>query len=408
MGAGEIDRGQALTPRRHRWLTAILIAQLAFGLLAMTISLPSMQDWPATFGASQGRVQLTFSGFVAAYGGLQLVFGPWSDRVGRKPLLLLGLAMACAGSVAAAFAPTLGMLTLARVLQGAGAAAGMVLGRAMVQDLYTGLERTRTMAFIGMTMGVCPPVATLIGGWLHVSLGWRANFVLMAAVAALLLAAAWWAIPAHRPDPALPARGWRELLAGYGRLLREPVFLLYVTIVASTTATFYTFLGGAPIVLKGYGITPERVGWFIMCIPFAYICGNLWTSRLVRRMGERRIMWMGQAFNMVSLLLVLGFGLAGAQTPWALALPLMLLGIGHGLLAPPTLAGTVGLVPALAGSAAAVAGLMQQMTGAVGGYLVGLVPHEGQVNLALVMLGFTVAGLVAQLVLQRVRPAQAG
>jgi DHA1 family bicyclomycin/chloramphenicol resistance-like MFS transporter len=394
------------------WLTAILVAQVAFGLLAMTICIPSMQDWPALFGASQARVQLTFSGFVAAYGVLQLVYGPWSDRVGRKPLLLLGLALACAGSVLAVFAPTLGVLTLARVVQGAGAAAGMVIARAMVQDLFTGPERTRMMAFIGMTMGVCPPVATVLGGQLHVALGWRANFVLMAVLAALLLVAACWAIPARAPDPAARARGWRELVAGYRRLLREPVFLLFVTIVASTTATFYTFLGGAPIVLKSYGVTPERVGWYIMCIPLAYIAGNLWTSRLVRRSGERRIMWMGQAFNVTALLLVLALGLAGARTPFALALPLVLLGIGHGLLAPPTLAGTVGLVPALAGSAAAVAGLMQQMTGALGGFVVGLVPHEGQVNLALVMLAWTAAGLAAQVLLGRAQrrpgPVRAG
>ncbi|HEY0824445.1 MAG TPA: multidrug effflux MFS transporter, partial [Ramlibacter sp.] len=345
-------------------------------------------------------VQLTFSGFVAAYGGLQLLWGPWSDRVGRKPLLLVGLALACVGSAVAALAPDLTVLTLARVLQGAGCAAGMVIARAMVQDLFTGNDRTRVMAFIGMTMGVCPPVATLLGGQLHVSLGWRANFVLMAVLGAVLLVAAWWGVPAGR-KAARPAGGWRALLAGYARLLRDPRFLLYVTMLASTTATFYTFLGGAPIVLKGYGVTPERIGWYIMCIPIAYIFGNLWTSRLVRRSTDRRILAMGQAWTLSGLVLVLALGLAGAGTPLALALPLVLLGIGHGLLAPPTLAGTVGLVPALAGSAAAVGGVMQQMSGAFGSFAVGLVPHEGQVNLAVLMLAWAVCGLTAQLVLFR-------
>src|SRR5689334_9425481 len=97
-------------PRRSPWLTANLIAQLAFGLLAMSICLPSMQDWPATFGASQASVQLTLSAFIAAYGGLQLVWGPWSDRIGRKPLLLAGLVLSCAGSLLAAFAPSLAAL----------------------------------------------------------------------------------------------------------------------------------------------------------------------------------------------------------------------------------------------------------------------------------------------------------
>ena len=370
----------------------------------MTICLPSMQDWPATFGASQASVQLTFSGFIAAYGGLQLLWGPWSDRVGRKPLLLVGLALSCAGSIAAALAPDLTVLTLARVLQGAGSAAGMVIGRAMVQDLFTGSERTRMMAFVGMTMGVCPPLATLVGGQLHVRFGWQANFVLMAVLAAVLLVSAWWGLPARAPQAEEHAGGWSELFSGYRRLLREPAFLLYVAVLACTTTTFYTFLGGAPLVLKNYGVTPERVGWYIMCIPIAYIFGNLWTSRLIRRSSDRGIMTLGQAWTLTGLLLVLALGLAGTHSPLALALPLVLLGIGHGLLAPPTLAGTVGLMPALAGSAAAVAGLMQQMSGAFGGFVVGLVPHEGQVNLALLMLAWAGCGLAAQLLLFRWLP----
>lgn len=383
----------------HGLLMANLIAQLAFGLLVMTVCIPSMQDWPATFGASQAAVQLTFSAFVAAFGGFQLVYGPVSDRIGRKPVLLFGLALAVAGLVLAASATALPQLTLARALQGAGCAAGMVTARAMVQDLFTGSERTRMMAFIGMAMGLAPPLATVLGGQLHVRLGWQSSFVLMAALGAVLLVAAWRGLPV-RPRQPVSAAGAAQLLAGYGRLLRQPAFLLYVAMLASTTATFYSFLAGAPIVLKGYGVTPEQVGWTIMSIPLAYIVGNLLTTRLIRSHGERWIMALGQAATVTSVLLVLALGLAGARSPWALAMPLLLLGVGHGLLAPPTLTGTVGLIPALAGSAAAVAGLVQQLNGALGGLLVGLVPHEGQVNLALLMLGWTLLGVLAQVALQ--------
>jgi DHA1 family bicyclomycin/chloramphenicol resistance-like MFS transporter len=246
-------------------------------------------------------------------------------------------------------------------------------------------------------------VATLIGGQLHVRFGWRANFVLMTVLACVLLLAAWRGLPAREPATTRVASGWRELLAGYRRLLREPGFLLYVTMLASTTATFYTFLAGAPIVLKAYGVTPERVGWYIMCIPIAYIFGNLWTSRLIRRSSDRRIMALGQLFTVAGLLLVLALGVGGIHDPLALALPLLLLGVGHGLLAPPTLAGTVGLVPVLAGSAAAVGGLLQQVSGAVGAFAVGLVPHDGQVNLALLMLAWTACGVAAQALLRRRR-----
>jgi MFS transporter, DHA1 family, multidrug resistance protein len=385
-------------PHRHGWLIVNLVA---FGLLAMAISLPSMQEWPAIFGASQARVQLTFSGFVAAYGGLQLVYGPLSDRLGRKPVLLAGLVLTCLASLMAAVAPDLGTLTAARVLQGAGSAAGMVIGRALIQDLYAGRERTRMMAFVGMTMGLCPPLGTLIGGQIHVRLGWQSNFLLLALVALALLLASWRGLPERTPDPGANTRGWGELLSGYSRLARMPAFALYVVILSMATATFYTFLSGAPVVLAGYGITPERIGWYITCPPIAYIFGNILTTRLIRRMGDRSIMMWGQGFTVGGVALVLLLGVAGPQSALSLALPMMFFGLGQGLLVPPALAGTVGLVPALAGSAAAVAGVMQQFTGALGGFVVGLVPHKGSVNLALLMLAWAVCGLAVQVVLHQ-------
>ena len=384
-------------------LVANLLAQLAFGLLAMTICIPSMQEWGAIFGASQASVQLTFSGYVVAYGGLQLLYGPLSDRIGRKTILMFGLALAGLGSVFGALAPDLGTLTLARIVQGAGAAASMVVGRAMVQDLFGGPQRTRVMAYVGMAMGLCPPLATIVGGYVHVQIGWQANFVLIAGLAAVLLLAAWRGLPEPpRAEPA--ATHWlRAMWDAYVQLAHVPGFAMYVALLASTTAAFYAFLGGAPIVLGSYGVRPDGIGWYIMAVPCSYIVGNYVASRLIHRIGERRMMLLGQMATLGGIGLMLVLGLAGLKTPLAFALPLMLLGIGHGLLVPPTLAGTVGLVPALAGSAAAVAGVMQQLTGAVGGYAVGLFSHDGAVNLGWLMLGLSGLGALAHWRLRRLR-----
>ena len=385
----------------HGLLIANLLAQLAFGLLAMTICLPSMQEWGAIFGSSQAAVQLTFSGFVVTYGSLQLLYGPLSDRLGRKKILMFGLAVSFTGSVLAALAPSLPLLVAARVLQGAGAAAGMVVGRAMVQDLFDGPERTRVMAYVGMAMGLCPPLATIIGGQLHVRLGWQANFVLMAGLAAVLFVAAWRGLPDHRKATTVQPHWLSAMLSSYATLAREPSFLLHVTLLAMTTATFYAFLGGAPIVLGSYGVKPDGIGFYIMAIPGSYIVGNYLTSRFARLMGERRIMRFGQTLTLGGIALMLALALAGLNTPLAFALPLVLLGIGHGLLVPPALGGTVGLLPALAGSAAAVAGLSQQLMGAVGGFAVGLFDHEGAINLGWLMLLFAVCGASAQWLLHR-------
>ena len=383
------------------WLIANLLAQISFGLLAMTLCLPSMQDWGAIFDAPQSDVQLTFSGYVVAYGVLQLVYGPLSDRHGRKPILMLGLVVAGLASVMAALSQDIATLTLARVLQGAGSAASMVVSRSMVQDLFVGPQRTRVMAYIGMALGMCPPLATLMGGQIHVRLGWQANFVLLAVLAVLLFFATLWGLPRVQ-KPAPTEHHWlRAMLSAYAQLAREPRFVLYVTILAATTATFYAFLGGAPIVLKGFGIGPDGIGWFIMAVPLSYILGNFMTSRLIQQWGESRVMIWGQALTLGGLMVMLGLGLAGFASPLAVALPLLLLGLGHGLINPPALAGTVGVVPALAGSAAAVAGLMQQLTGAAGGYLVGLVPHQGAVNLGWMMLGFALLATLAQWLLHK-------
>ena len=382
-------------------LVALLLGQLAFGLFAMTLCIPSMQEWPTLLDATQAQVQLTFSGYVFAYGGFQLIHGPLSDRIGRKPVLLGGMVMAIAGTALAIVAPDVQWLIAARVLQGAGTAAGMVVSRALIQDLFGGAQRTRMMAMVGMTMGLSPPLSTLIGGQLHVQLGWQSNFVLTLVLAVLLLVCAWRVVPAARPTATHDDAWLGPLVSGYARLLRERVFVLYVVGVAATTATLYTFMAGAPVVLGSYGVKPQHLGWYIMTVPLPYILGNLMAARLVHRLGDRGLMAVGHGITLVGLALTLVLALAGVNSPLALVLPLALMGAGHGLLMPSTLAGAVGVIPVLAGSAAAIAGLMQQMVGALGGFLVGLVSHQDAVNLASLMLAMGVAGALSLMLLPK-------
>ncbi|MFM1818298.1 MAG: hypothetical protein RL364_1158 [Pseudomonadota bacterium] len=385
------------------WLIANLLAQISFGLLAMTICLPSMQEWGAEFARPQPMVQLTFSAYVLTYGALQLVYGPLSDRHGRRVVLLVGLALAAVGSLMAALSSSLEGLIFARALQGAGSAAGMVVGRSSVQDMFEGAQRTRVMAFIGMTLGLCPPAATLIGGKLHVRVGWQAGFVVMAILAVLLMIAAWRGLPTPVRAASTQVHWLRDMGRAYARLAREWNFWMYVAILATSTAAFYAFLAGAPLVLGSYGVGPAHIGWYIMVVPLAYIVGNYLTSHWIARKGEHHMMTMGLIWAVAGLGGMLLLGCLGWKDPLAFSLPLLLLGLGHGFLNPPALAGTVGVVPALAGSAAAVAGLLQQVMGAVGGYTVGLLSHDGVLQLGMLMLGFTLLAGTALLLLKRQR-----
>jgi DHA1 family bicyclomycin/chloramphenicol resistance-like MFS transporter len=381
-----------------RWLlTAIMMGLMAFGLLATMICLPSMQDWPALFGVSTAEVQLVLSGFLVTFGGLQIVYGAASDQVGRKPLVLVGLLVATLASVLAALAQNMPMLVAARVLQGAGCASGLVLGRAMVQDYFVGHGRTRMMAAVGILLSVTPMLGILLGGQIHAWLGWRANFVLLTLFGATLFVVTWrW-----MPSPARPGRReavtWRGLAGGYARLFRHPVYRVYAAISFIPNGTFYTVMAGAPFVLSaGYGIKPENIGWYIMCMPVSFLLGSLITSGLVRRHGHLAVMAAGHAFGIAGVVLVLGLALAGVNSPLALVLPLLLVGFGNALFMPSALVGLVSSVPALAGSGAGLAGLLQQLTGALAAFLTGLIAHDTPVQLGWLMLAWSLLGVAAQ------------
>ena len=391
----------------HPLLVIFLVCNLGFGLLSMAICLPSMQEWGELFATDQASVQLTFSGFVVAFGAMQLLYGPLSDQLGRKRVLLFGMALATVSAFGAALAHDVGTLTLARVLQGAGCAAGTVVVRAMVQDLFQGPDRTRVMAYIGMAMGLSPPLATVLGGQLHVRFGWQANFQFLTVMGLCLLLAGWTMLPNRGPTVAAQGHWLRSLIQSYVRLAGHRAFVLYVIVLAMTTATFYAFLSGAPIVLKHYGVKPDGLGYYIMCIPVSYAAGNFISARWNRRRGDRAMMILGQAASVGSILLMLAAALAGLSHPLAMALPLVGLGIGHGILVPPTLSGSIGVMPALAGAAAAVAGLMQQFTGAAAGYAIGLMRHDNAVHLGLLMLSLTLVATVAMFLVLRDRAGPA-
>ncbi len=376
----------------------------------MTICLPSMPSWSEVFSTSQANVQLSFSSFVVAFGLTQVIYGPLSDRYGRRRLLVFGFALAGVGSIVAAMAPSLAALTFARFVQGAGAGAGMVLGRALVQDFFSGSDRARVMAYVGMAMGVCAPLATVIGGQVHVQLGWRANFWLIGGLATVLMLTTWFGLPTDARARATESHWLREMLSIYRRLAQVPAFIAFTGVVAMSTGPFYVFLAGTPIVLANYGVGPSEVGFFIMVMPLSYIAGNFLTSRLLKRFGETELMFIGQCLGLFSVCLVLGLALSGVHSPFAVAGPMMLLGLGQGLLMPTALAGTVSVVPVLAGSAAGIAGLSQQMFGAFGGYAIGLFDNNTAVEMALFMIAFILVAFASQIWLRRIQstPGSAG
>ncbi len=198
---------------------------------------------------------------------------------------------------------------------------------------------------------------------------------------------------------------WRQDDETIAEIAREPVFLCDAGVLAMSSAAFYVFLGSAPFVLRSYGVGPGTVGLYIMVAPLSYMVGNFMASRLVRRGGTQRMAWTGQGLTLGGIVLMMALAAIGLRAPMAFVGPLM--GIGHGLLLPPALAATVGVIPALAGAAAAVAGVGQLLMGAVGGHLAGSVPHDTPLAAGGLMLLFTLAAVASQAGSERVGRAHA-
>jgi DHA1 family bicyclomycin/chloramphenicol resistance-like MFS transporter len=260
------------------------------------------------------------------------------------------------------------------------------------------------MAQVGMAMGLCPPLATVIGGQLHARIGWQANFVLLALMAAALAVATVRGLPAVAARPRGDTHWLNEMGDAFARLGRERAFVLNVAVLALSVGAFYAFLAGAPLVLKAYGVGPGEVGFYVMVAPLSYVFGNFLTSRLARHGRDMRMRAIGQALTLTGIVIMIALALLDVRSGLAFTGPLVLFGIGHGLLMPPTLVATVGLLPALAGAAAGIAGVSQQLVGAVGGYAVGGVPQDGPVGLGLLMAAFTLGAIAAQAMLPRGRP----
>lgn len=386
-------------PRPSGATVFIVIASVAFGLLAMTLCLASMANWGTAFDASPAAVQSTYSVYLIAFAAGQLFYGPLSDRYGRRYVLIAGLGICVAASVAAAFAQDIEHLIAARAIQGAGACAGMVLGRALVQDLYEGAARTRMLGYTGVALGATPSVGLVAGGYLDAFAGWETTFFATAAVGLLLVAVVAVGLP-HLPRAERPESGFLSVFYGAGRLLRIPRFILLILVTTGNSAAFFSYLSGAPTVIAGLGISTENVGWYAAACSMAYIVGNFCTARLITRIGDYRTLAIGQALAFLAPVLSLSAAFGGSANALFFVLPMALMGFGHGMLMPAALTGVIGTRPQDAGAASAISGSLQLAGGALAGFILGLFAEIAQLNTSTVILVSMIPAVLALILLR--------
>jgi MFS transporter, DHA1 family, multidrug resistance protein len=353
-------------------LTLLLAALTALGPLSIDMYLPSLPEIGRALAAPTARVQLTISSYLIGFAAGQIIYGPLSDRYGRRPVLLAAVAVYIAGVCICAVTPSIDPLIVARLLQGIGGSGSIVLARAIVRDLYSGVRAARELSLMGSISAFAPIVAPMIGGVLQTQFGWRANFLLMAEAAVIALAMAIRLLPETLRQRSAEPFSLIWLGKGYISLLRHRSFVAYLAILTISYAGLFAWISGAAVVLEGiYGMSAVTFGFTFALGAAGYMAGAAGAARLVQRLGLDRMMGLG-----VTLLAAGGSifaAIVAAQIPsglWLIvAMAIYLAGVG--LAMPQAIAGALTPFPERAGTAASLLGLVQQAAAATAAAAVG-------------------------------------
>ncbi|WP_217125966.1 multidrug effflux MFS transporter [Hydrogenophilus thiooxidans] len=363
-------------------LFALIIALVALGPLSTDLYLPALPALVADLETDVAHGQLTLTAYLIGFAVGQLVYGPLSDRFGRKPVILSGLALYAAASLACVWSENITMLLAARVVQAVGACVGPVLGRTIVRDVYGPVDAPRMLAHVGSVMAIAPMVAPLIGGVITSHFAWRGNFVALFGYAAVTLVAILWALPetnAHRGKASFGFMG------AFVTLLRDPRFRWLLIANACGYAALFAFISGSSFVFIGmFGFTPVQMGLAFAVMVTGFFVGSVMSARLSRRLGAERLLRLGGSIGLVGGTAML-LWLMLAPSPLGVMLPMWLCGAAAGLLMPNATGLALAPYPTIAGAAASLLGFSQMGIAAAAGTVVGHLLTETPLPMAAVI-----------------------
>jgi MFS transporter, DHA1 family, multidrug resistance protein len=387
-------------------LTALLALLTAVGPMSVDLYLPSLPELGRVFGASVPQVQLTLSGYLLCFAIGQIVFGPISDHVGRKPVLLAALSLYVAVCLGCVFATSIEMLIALRCLQALGVAGAPVLARAIVRDLYQGVRAGRELARMGSITALAPVVAPSLGGILQSTFGWRASFLGMAALGLCAMLLVIRLLPETMKQPPKHPMSLLSIIRGYGIFLRHRTFRIYLAIVTASYGGLFAWISGSSFVLQDlYGLSPLLFGLVFAAATLGYGLGTLLAARLVVRIGiDRTIVCGGLALAAGGLAMAAAIAL-GATSPAALAVPMALYLCGLGLAMPQSMAGALMPFPERAGAASSLLGFLQQATASAIGIVVGQMLGSSALPLAAIIAAMGVLALALALFRRSMGPA---
>jgi DHA1 family bicyclomycin/chloramphenicol resistance-like MFS transporter len=350
------------------WLLVLITLS---GTMAMHMFVPALPYAAEELHAGAGAMQMTISLYIIGLALGQLVYGPLSDTLGRRPMLMTGLVLYTLAGFAAALAPGLHMLVTARLFQALGGCAGLALGRAIVRDTAPPGRAVGKLALLNLVMMMGPGLAPMAGGAISAALSWRAVFWLLAVLGGITLVLTVRLLP----ETGRPRAGFsvRRLLLDYKALLGSTKFLCFALGGGCATTSIYAFIAAAPFIFTTQLHRPlQQVGIYLGLLMFGMALGNALTGRLIRRFPMERMLVGGNALSVCSAMLLLALSLLGYLSVVPVLCLMFLFTCGAGMCSPAALTKSISVNPALVGSAAGLYGFTQMVVGAACTSLAGL------------------------------------
>lgn len=364
--------------------------------MSIDMYLPAMPAMGRALNASPGNIQLTLSAFFVGFAAGQLFYGPMSDRFGRRPVLIAGIALYVAATLLCALATGVEALIAFRLLHAFGGGAGAVLSRAIVADRFQGDHAARVLSLTMLVTMGAPLVAPLIGGYLSVWFGWRMIFFVLTAFGLVCLVSAVFGL-----DESLPAGRRRSLNIGqmagaYFTVIRHRRAAGYILCRAFMSAGMFAFLAGAPFVyITQFGVKPENFAYLFSLNVLGVMCGSFINSRLVVRFGLRTMLRVGLTIMGVSSAVLVAVSLAGVGGLVGIAIPLFCYLAPINLVTANTTAGALRLFPEIAGTASALSGAASFVGGSLSSLALGALNNGTPMPMTAIMFACTLTGAAA-------------
>ncbi len=366
----------ALAGRRTEFII-ILGALTAFGPLAIDMYLPAFPTLAKAFATDIGHVQTTLAAFFLAFALGQAFWGPLADSYGRRRPLMIGLVLFIAASIACTMAPSIGALAVLRFIQGLAACASVVIGRAVVRDLFPASQAISVFAALMLVVGLAPILAPLVGGQLLVSVGWKSIFWFLALFAGGCLLATIIRLPESLAPGMRRSIAPASVLATYAGLLADRRFLMPALAGSCAIAGMFAYIAGAPFVLiELYGIPERSFGWVFGTNAMGFVIVSQVNARIARKVDPSRMIRVAGIVQVLACLVLLVVAWSGIHSLILTLVPLFLVIASLGLLMPNTTAIAMASFPDRAGAASALLGTVQFSLAAAASSLVGFL-HDG-------------------------------